>query len=244
MSDNGGNVVRLKEITYVNKDLTPIVINGAESTPITGNNTVIVDSAATLPFLRNTQKSSNEYDSNCISICYDFEDGKFFAKDTKTFAESYAMTNTYSSSDTMLKLCNNSDAYTDTNSFKLGISPLLNGFKIPVTYRQKVDIVIHFGAYNIAQTDLLGKLVFNFIDPDTKLIVASSTAGTIGIDPGVQYADTNVTAYKLKIDGIDLSNLKTDYLNMEIDSAVYSADGYIYIDPKIEFRQRAENFPM
>lgn len=232
-----GNIVRLSNLIYeVSDDIKQqILINSSDTSGTINNNTILIDSAPTLPFYSGNTSIVDNNDRNSAFICYNYEDGKFFAKDDKSFAQSHAMTRTNSISTTMLKIANNRNAYTNNEYFKLSLYPLTKGFAKTIS-SGTYNLVFHFGAKNLTVDSLLTGLQINVYDDSRFTTEYTANSGILELDPDTTYNDVDVVAYKYTIPNITiqrdlLNNSVTTDLDVEIHYNCYSSTGYIYLDP-------------
>lgn len=240
--ENDGDVVRIKKLTVPSDAVLPQITYQSKNTAGIGACSIIVEEASINPFVTYVSQNLNGYDRNCVFLCNNFEDGKFFAKNSTTYAESHSTSRTGSLASASLKLCNTT---TDNSNYYMELgNNILRGFNKTIasgTY----DFTCYLSEYNLGVDQLLDRfdIIIDVPQNDGSNLSYVLSNGYILNDTST-WSDENVTAYKAVIPNVVIPKTilgvaQNVTVNIRLRFNAYSAnEGYMYVDPDFTFTSK------
>lgn len=232
---NAANTIKIKNL-YLNSNYfidgkIAISPDNTQTSDDFGNNTIIIENAAYLPFKSSVIANTEVFDRNTIIACYNYENGKFFVKNRRSYAISSAITRNNAQSNSILQVVSNKSATPSNTYLRFGNNSLMPGFKQTLT-SGIYDITFYFSCYNFVPNVNSVNIFINSFDNSGNNFVSYS--GELEEDTSV-WSDENVTAYKLTIKDVVIpkdirGNIIEQDLFTDFVFNFYANNGYIYLD--------------
>lgn len=229
--------IRVKKLVFDKTNaLLPQITFKNQTT--SGNNFAtycIIDDSPVNPLLQMVTNSTIGMDDCSIWCCNNYGGNRFYSKNNLIYSISSNIHRVGSADEISLKIKN---GIVDTAGYMLELNPIpLKGFSLSALSGIR-KFTCYFSTYNLNFLEVLKRftIILDITDKSGNLIKQyNSKLGIITEDNSI-WTDDNVNAYKLIINNIEIpqeneGTLDSYNINVRIKYAVYSSDGYMYIDP-------------